>query len=252
MNDSATEVGMPTPGEDPNANMMPSDGTPMRDENGRTVDAAAAEETPVVFAGEGFMPITAAIESMLFVSDKPVDPAQLARALHLPVEEVQAGLARLASDLVANQRGLRLQVVQGDRVRLVSRPDAARAIEEFLNLDLSTRLSGPALETLAVVAYRQPVTRAQVEAVRGVDCGAVLRTLVQRGLIEEVGRLEGVGRPILYGITEQFMHHFGLTALSDLPPLPEADQDALAAISDAILDGASTAQNKPDGAASFA
>ncbi|MGL4651796.1 MAG: SMC-Scp complex subunit ScpB, partial [Caldilineaceae bacterium] len=75
------------------------------------------------------------------------------------------------------------------------------------------------------------------EAVRGVDCGAVMRTLVQRGLVEEVGRLEGVGRPYLYGITEHFMHHFGLMALSELPPLPEADHDLLTAVSDAALDG---------------
>ncbi|MGL4647999.1 MAG: SMC-Scp complex subunit ScpB, partial [Caldilineaceae bacterium] len=148
-------------------------------------------EAPVVFAGEEFMPLTAALESLLFVADKAVEPAQLARALQIGVEQVEAGLALLAHELVGGARGIRLQV-QGTRVRLVSRPDAARAIESFLHLDLSTRLSGPALETLAVVAYRQPVTRAQIEAVRGVDCGAVMRTLLQRGLVEEVGRLEGV------------------------------------------------------------
>jgi segregation and condensation protein B len=202
-------------------------------------DAAATDglpDMPLVFIGEALLPLTAALESLLFVADKPVEPAQLARALQIGVEQVEAGLALLAHELVAAGRGLRLQV-QGTRVRLVSRPDAARAIEEFLHLDLSTRLSGPALETLAVVAYRQPVTRAQIEAVRGVDCGAVLRTLVQRGLVEEVGRLEGVGRPYLYGITEHFLHHFGLMALSELPPLPEADHTLLAAVSDAALDG---------------
>ena len=153
------------------------------------------------------------------------------------VAQLEAEKETLLAQLVDNERGLRLQV-QGARVRLVSRPDAARAIEDFLHLDLSTRLSGPALETLAVVAYRQPVTRAQVEAVRGVDCGAVLRTLMQRGLVDEVGRMEGVGRPYLYGITEHFMHHFGLTALSDLPPLPDAENELLEAVSDAALDGA--------------
>lgn len=202
-----------------------------------SVVAPAALDAPVIFAGEAFMPVTAALESLLFVADKPVEPEQLARALQISVEQVEAGLALLAQELVDNERGLRLQV-QGARVRLVSRPDAARAIEDFLHLDLSTRLSGPALETLAVVAYRQPVTRAQVEAVRGVDCGAVLRTLMQRGLVDEVGRMEGVGRPYLYGITEHFMHHFGLTALSDLPPLPDAENELLEAVSDAALDGA--------------
>jgi segregation and condensation protein B len=190
----------------------------------------------MLFVGADFMPLTAALESLLFVSDRPVEPVQLARALNIPTEQVEAALARLADELVANSRGIRLQL-QGTRVRLVSRPDAAHAIEEFLNLDLSSRLSGPALETLAVVAYRQPVTRAQIEAVRGVDCGAVLRTLMQRGLVEEVGRLEAVGRPFLYGITEHFMHHFGLTALSDLPALPDADESLLDEMTESALAG---------------
>lgn len=202
-------------------------------------DGADLPAMPLVYIGEALLPLTAALESLLFVADKAVEPAQLSRALQIPVEQVEEGLALLAHQLVDAQRGVRLQV-QGARVRLVSRPDAARAIEDFLHLDLSSRLSGPALETLAVVAYRQPMTRAQIEAVRGVDCGAVLRTLLQRGLVEEVGRLEGVGRPFLYGITEHFMHHFGLTALSDLPALPEPEQDLLAAVSDAALDGGPT------------
>ncbi len=178
------------------------------------------------------MPLAAALESLLFVADKPVDAIQLARALRIQPEAVEVGLAQLAAALLDNQRGLRL-LEQGGHYRLVTRPDAAAAVEEFLNLDLSTRLSGPALETLAVVAYRQPATRAQIEAVRGVDCGGVLRTLVQRGLVEEMGRLEGLGRPIVYGITEQFMHHFGLTNLHELPPLPNADAELLATLADA-------------------
>lgn len=197
---------------------------------------AVADEQPVdetiILAGEAFMPLVAALESLLFVADKPVDAAQLARALRIQPEAVEVGLAQLAAALLDNQRGLRL-LEQGGHYRLVTRPDGAAAVEEFLNLDLSTRLSGPALETLAVVAYRQPATRAQIEAVRGVDCGGVLRTLVQRGLVEEMGRLEGLGRPIVYGITEQFMHHFGLTNLHELPPLPNADAELLATLADA-------------------
>jgi segregation and condensation protein B len=194
------------------------------------------EETPpvdesVILAGEAFMPLVAALESLLFVADKPVDAGQLARALRIQPEAVGAGLVQLAAALQDNQRGLRL-LEQAGFYRLVTRPDVAAAVEEFLNLDLSTRLSGPALETLAVVAYRQPATRAQIEAVRGVDCGGVLRTLVQRGLVEEVGRLEGLGRPIVYGITEHFMHHFGLTNLHELPPLPQADAELLAALAE--------------------
>jgi segregation and condensation protein B len=112
-------------------------------------------------------------------------------------------------------------------VQLVTTPIAAPFIEIFLNLDNSTRLSSPALETLAVIAYRQPVTRAQIEAVRGVDCAGVLRSLVQRGLVVEVGRMESMGRPILYGVTEQFMQHFGLVEMGELPPLEETEADRL-------------------------
>jgi segregation and condensation protein B len=103
-----------------------------------------------------------------------------------------------------------------------------------LNLDATTRLSGPALEALAVIAYRQPVTRAQIEAVRGVDCSGVLRSLQQRGLIEEVGRLDAPGRPVLYAVTDLFMQHFGLLGLSELPPLGQAD---LGRLDDVLLPG---------------
>lgn len=125
-----------------------------------------------------------------------------------------------------NGRGLRL-LERDDTFHLVTLPEAAPAIEIFLSLDLTTKLSGPALEALAVIAYRQPVTRAQIEAVRGVDCAGVLRSLLQRGLVEEMGRLDTVGRPILYGVTDLFMHHFGLTGMGELPPLATEAADTL-------------------------
>jgi segregation and condensation protein B len=198
----------------------------------------------MVFAGSDFMSVSAALECLLFVADRPVDAQQLARALRLQLQTVQAGLQVLADELAVQERGIRLQM-QGDKVRLVTRPDAALAIEEFLNLDLSARLSGAALETLAVIAYRQPVTRAQIEAVRGVECGGVLRTLIQRGLVEEVGRLEGVGRPFLYAITEHFMHHFGITNLNQLPPLEDPVKEILAATMDPLVDGLVSADREP-------
>lgn len=183
-------------------------------------DTPAGEGAPEarVLVGDADLPLLTVLESLLFVADRPVSVEQLAQVLKLPAAEIAAGLHALADAYAAGERGLRLQWQQA-KVRLVTAPAAAQVIEEFLNLDLNTRLSGPALETLAVVAYRAPVTRAQVEAVRGVDCGGVLRSLVQRGLVEEVGRLETVGRPILYGVTEQFMHHFGLVNMDELPPL---------------------------------
>ncbi len=164
------------------------------------------------------MLLTAALESLLFVSDSSVETAQLVKLLALPAEVIDAELGKLNEQLKTSGRGIRLQIQNG-RYRLISTPAAANLIETFLNLDLTTRLSGPALETLAVIAYRQPATRAQIEAVRGVDCGGVVRSLLQRGLISESGRLETVGRPILYSVTEQFMQHFGIITLSELPPL---------------------------------
>lgn len=166
------------------------------------------------------------VESLLFVADEPVEAAKLAEALARPLAEVEEAVNALAADYRQHNRGLRVQRRQG-RVQLVTNPAAAQAVEDFLNLDLSTRLSGPALETLAIIAYRQPATRAQVEAVRGVDCSGVLRKLLQLGLIEEVDRLDAPGRPIRYGVTDLFLQHFGLTSLEELPALPPEEADAL-------------------------
>jgi segregation and condensation protein B len=164
-----------------------------------------------------------------------VEVSQLAKALEISPKMVAVGLERLEILYRQEERGLRMITLDGRR-QLVTLPAAAGAIEDFLNLDLTTRLSGPALETLAVIAYRQPVTRVQVESVRGVDCSGVLRSLLQRGLIEEAGRLETVGRPILYGVTDLFMQHFGLTALNELPELELEDADTLWAATE-LLDG---------------
>ncbi|GAB4214985.1 MAG: SMC-Scp complex subunit ScpB [Roseiflexaceae bacterium] len=155
------------------------------------------------------------VESLLFVAGEPVTVAQLARALEVVPDAVEAALEQLAQ---AQERGIRVQRL-GDRVQLVSAPEAAAAVERFLGVQGSARLSAAALEVLAIIAYRQPITRAQVDGVRGVDSGGVIRALLARDLIVEAGRLETVGRPILYGTTEQFLRQFGLAALSELPPL---------------------------------
>ncbi len=163
------------------------------------------------------------VESLLFVAGEPVTVAQLARALEAVPDAVEAALEQLAQD---QGRGIRLQRL-GDRVQLVSAPEAAAAVERFLGVQASARLSAAALEVLAIIAYRQPITRAQVDAVRGVDSGGVIRALLARDLVAEAGRLETVGRPILYGTTELFLRQFGLSALAELPPLdlPEPPQE---------------------------
>jgi segregation and condensation protein B len=175
--------------------------------------------------GEQFT-ITALLEGLLFVADAPMAASQFARVLQLDIATVEAGLEALTQSYVIGKRGLRI-LEHNKKFQLVTVPAFAPLIEEFLHLDASTRLSGPALETLAVIAYRQPVTRMQIEAVRGVDSASVLRSLLQRGLIEEVGRLELAGRPILYGVTDLFMQHFGITKLGELPVLEPTEADTL-------------------------
>lgn len=158
------------------------------------------------------------LEALLFVSGEPAPVSRLAAALNVSGERVEQGLLRIGETL--RTRGIRLQR-QREVVQLVSAPEAADVIESFLGLDLSSRLSRAALEALAIIAYRQPVTRPQVDAVRGVNSDGVMKTLLNRGLIEEVGRLEQAGRPILYGTTFSFLQYFGLSTVEELPPLHE-------------------------------
>ena len=156
------------------------------------------------------------MESLLFVADRPTTADQIAKAMEIDAGAVEEALSELEQQLAA--RGVRLQR-KGLQVQMVSMPEAAPDIQRFLGLELTGRLTQPALETLAIVAYRQPATRATLESIRGVNCDAVLKTLLSRGLIEEVGRLEQAGRPILYGTTFEFLQYFGLRSLNDLPPL---------------------------------
>jgi segregation and condensation protein B len=171
--------------------------------------------------------IPAAIESLLFVSAEPVAPSQLAGALEISVAMVEQGLKQLEGEL--ESRGLRLQR-NGGRVQLTTAPEMAEAVDRFLGLEATSKLSRAALETLAIVAYQQPVTRPQIDMVRGVNSDGVMKSLLGKGLVQEVGRAEGPGRPILYGTTPDFLQHFGLNSLTQLPPLnipePEANGDS--------------------------
>lgn len=169
------------------------------------------------------------VESLLFVASEPAAAARMAAALGVSEERVLGALAQLETQLQG--RGMRLQRHRG-AAQLVSAPEAAAAIEAFLNLDLTSKLSRPALEALSIIAYRQPVTRPQIEAIRGVNSDGVLRTLLSRGLVEEVGRLEQAGRPILYGTTFAFLQYFGIEHLEDLPPLEEDVAEALVSLDD--------------------
>ena len=160
--------------------------------------------------------LPARLEGLLFVAVEPVAPSQLATVLDMTVTVIEKALEELDQELCA--RGLRLQRHAG-RVQLTTAPELAESIEQFLGLEATSRLSRAALEALAVVAYQQPVTRPGVDAVRGVNSDGVIKSLLSKGLLQEVGRTEGPGRPILYGTTPEFLQHFGLNALSELPSL---------------------------------
>ncbi len=165
------------------------------------------------------------IEAILFVSGEPVQLGAVARALEVTELEVSAAADELASDYDYNRRGICLKRF-GTHIQLSTRPDYAPQIEKLLQPIQKQSLSQAALETLAVVAYKQPVTRLDIEAVRGVKCDYSVQSLMNKGLIEEVGRKETLGRPILYGTTDAFLSHFGLTSLQDLPQPPESQQDS--------------------------
>ncbi len=166
---------------------------------------------------------TQLVESLLFVAGEPVPVGQLARALELPADTIEAALSELGH--LYQRRGIRIQR-HADQVQLVSAPESAAAVARFLGVQASGRLSPAALEVLAIIAYRQPITRAQVDAIRGVDSSGTVRALLTRDLISEAGRLDTVGRPILYATTPSFLQTFGLANLAELPPLalplPEA------------------------------
>jgi len=159
-----------------------------------------------------------ALEALLFVADGPVGLEELVSALQVSLEQVEAAINEMVT--LATERGVTI-VRQGSRVRMVTVPEAGEVVERYLGTDHAPKLSTAALETLSIVAYRQPTTRAQLEAVRGVSCDGVLRTLVARGLVAPVGRLEQAGRPMLYGTTFDFLEYMGVGSLEQLPQLPE-------------------------------
>lgn len=164
--------------------------------------------------------IKAAIEAVLFAAGAPVPAERLAGALETDMKSVKAAVDELISDYNASNRGLTVIRLE-DSYQMCNKKEYGEYIRRAMDLRRNTPLSQAALEVLAVVAYNQPVTKAFVEQVRGVDCSGVIGSLTTKGLVEEKGRLELPGRPLLYGTTENFLRSFQLSSLEDLPPLPE-------------------------------
>jgi segregation and condensation protein B len=185
----------------------------MSDQDSSPFATHSAVENMTAFAG---LSLSAVLEALLFTAPGAVTSVQLAAALDISVREVDNSLAELETQF--KQRGLRLQRHFG-RVQLTTAPEAAAAVEKFLGLEASSHLSRAGLETLAIIAYQQPVTRPQIDSIRGVNSDGVLKSLLSKGLVQEVGRAEKPGRPILYSTTPDFLGYFGLNSLEELPPL---------------------------------
>ena len=168
------------------------------------------------------LPLFVKLEAMLFVAPEPVTAAQLATALDVAPSVVERGLNELENSLAT--RGLRLQRHAG-RFQLTTAPQLTELIERFLGLEATTHLSRAALETLAIIAYQQPVTRPQIDSIRGVNSDSMMKSLLTKGLILESGRADGPGRPILYSTTPEFLQHFGLNSILEMPSLAKPEEE---------------------------
>jgi segregation and condensation protein B len=166
-----------------------------------------------------------AIEAVVLASPEPVEPRLLAQLVELPVTRVEVLCEELAREYEASERGFVLARVAGG-YRFQTHPDLAAYVERFVLEGQHARLSGPSLETLAIVAYKQPISRGQISAIRGVNVEATLTTLLQRGYIHEVGRDPGPGTAVLYGTTREFLERLGIDTVDELAPLGDFVPDA--------------------------
>lgn len=169
---------------------------------------------------------TRIVEAVLFSSESPLSPSEIARASgDLTTRDVELAISELCGEYEREERAFQIYPL-GDGYQILTRPEFAPYLENFDSVSRTNKLSRAALETLAIIAYRQPVSRLEIEDLRGVNAAGVLRNLQERGLVEVVDRAEGLGRPLLYGTTPRFLDHFGLRALEDLPR-PDALQITL-------------------------
>ncbi len=188
---------------------------PNEAETAQPVALTPEQQSPLT-EREDIQEMAAALEALLFIAPEPVPMPDLRKALQVRQPTLERVIEFLGKSLSEGKRGLRLQR-HNDMLRLVTAPETALYIEKLKGAQATQRLSDAALETLALIAYTQPTTRPQIEAIRGVDCSGVVNTLMQRGLVVEVGRLETVGHHILYGTTMAFLQHFGLERPDQLP-----------------------------------
>lgn len=176
------------------------------------------------------------IEAILYVAGEAVSVRDLARALQTGEDEIREAVSSLRDEYDYEQRGFMLKRFN-DKIQLATRPLYAGDVIRMLQPVQQQSLSQAAMETLVVVAYKQPVTRAEVEQIRGVKCDYSLQSLINKGLIREAGRKDTIGRPILFCTTDKFLSHFGLEGLDKLPPMPEPEEAQEASLTDASIIG---------------
>lgn len=160
------------------------------------------------------------VESILYAVAEPATITALASALDASVQDIEQALIELSDS--CQSRGVRIQR-HGNEVQLITAPEFADRIQKFLGLEATNRLSSAALETLAIIAYKQPITKPQIEMIRGVNCDGVMKTLEMHNLVRELGRAETVGHPMRYAVSFEFLEHFGLRGVHDLPPIDKLD-----------------------------
>lgn len=163
------------------------------------------------------------IEALLFTSGNPLSAVQIAQILDMPAEHIPVLIAQLNQALDSPEHGLFIVEVAGG-YQLCTKPELSSTVEKLAYVH-ETHLSLPAMETLAIIAFKQPITRQEIENIRGVNVDGIVNMLAERGLIRETGRKEAIGRPILYGTTDEFLACFGLRSLNDLPAMPEFSAD---------------------------
>src|SRR5512141_949604 len=160
------------------------------------------------------------VESILYAAGEPASISDIATALETSTQDIELALEELSR--LCTARGVRVQR-HGNEAQLVTAPEIAESIQKFLGLEATNRLSTAALETLAIIAYKQPITKPQIEMIRGVNCDGVMKTLELHNLIKELGRADTVGHPMRYGISFEFLQHFGLRDVHELPPVDKLD-----------------------------
>jgi segregation and condensation protein B len=167
--------------------------------------------------------LLARIEAILFVASGPATSAQIGEALSVPAREIESALVELQKEY-EGRRGISIQS-HGGRFQLTTAAELGSDVEKFLGIESTAKLSRASVETMAIIAYKQPITRPGIDAIRGVSSDGVIKSLLAKGLIQEVGRADGPGRPILFSTTTDFLQHFGLNSLEQLPPYESEESD---------------------------